>query len=130
MNVATGRGIQIYEINGPLFFGAAAAFKEALSDIAQRPRVIILRMGRVPAIDATGLRTLADIVHRFRREGTLVILSELHPQPRVALERSPVMRAICAAANTAGSIFFQSSARMASSHFTATSCGTTLCALP
>jgi SulP family sulfate permease len=91
MNVATGRGIQIYEINGPLFFGAAAAFKEALSDIAQRPRVIILRMGRVPAIDATGLRTLADIVHRFRREGTLVILSELHPQPRVALERSPVM---------------------------------------
>ncbi|HXB23613.1 MAG TPA: SulP family inorganic anion transporter [Gemmatimonadaceae bacterium] len=91
MNVATGRDIQIYEINGPLFFGAAAAFKEALSDIAQRPRVIILRMGRVPAIDATGLRTLADIVHRFRREGTLVILSELHPQPRVALERSPVM---------------------------------------
>ena len=91
MNVATGRGIQIYEINGPLFFGAAAAFKEALSDIAQRPRVIILRMGRVPAIDATGLRTLADIVHRFRREGTLVILSELHPQPRAALERSPVM---------------------------------------
>jgi len=91
MNVAAGRGIQIYEINGPLFFGAAAAFKEALSDIAQRPRVIILRMGRVPAIDATGLRTLADIVHRFRREGTLVILSELHPQPRVALERSPVM---------------------------------------
>jgi SulP family sulfate permease len=91
MNVATGRGIQIYEINGPLFFGAAAAFKEALSDIARRPRVIILRMGRVPAIDATGLRTLADIVHRFRREGTLVILSELHQQPRVALERSPVM---------------------------------------
>jgi SulP family sulfate permease len=91
MNVATGRGIQIYEINGPLFFGAAAAFKEALSDIAQRPRVIILRMGRVPAIDATGLRTLADIVHRFRREGTLVILSELHPQPRAALEQSPVM---------------------------------------
>jgi SulP family sulfate permease len=91
MNVATGRSIQIYEINGPLFFGAAAAFKEALSDIAQRPRIIILRMGRVPAIDATGLRTLADIVHRFRREGTLVILSELHPQPRVALERSPVM---------------------------------------
>jgi sulfate permease, SulP family len=91
MNLAAGHGIQIYEINGPLFFGAAAAFKQALSDIANRPRVIILRMGRVPAIDATGLRTLADIVHRFRREGTLVILSELHAQPRQALERSPVM---------------------------------------
>ncbi len=91
MNVAAGRGIQIYEINGPLFFGAAAAFKQTLSDIAKRPNVIILRMGRVPAIDATGLRTLADIVHRFRRDGTRVILSELHAQPRQALERSPVM---------------------------------------
>jgi sulfate permease, SulP family len=91
MNVAAGRDIQIYEMSGPLFFGAATAFKQALSDIANRPRVIILRMGRVPAIDATGLRTLADIVHRFRREGTLVILSELHAQPRHALERSPVM---------------------------------------
>lgn len=91
MNVAAGRGIQIYEINGPLFFGAAAAFKQTLSDIAKRPDVIILRMGRVPAIDATGLRTLADIVHRFRRDGTRVILSELHAQPRQALERSPVM---------------------------------------
>jgi sulfate permease, SulP family len=91
LNVAAGRDIQIYEINGPLFFGAAAAFKQALADIAQRPKVIILRMGRVPAIDATGLRTLGDIVHRFRRDGTLVVLSELHTQPRQALERSPVL---------------------------------------
>jgi SulP family sulfate permease len=86
-----GRGVDVYEINGPLFFGAAAAFKQALGDMASRPRVIILRMGRVPAIDATGLRTLADIVRRFRRDGTLVILAELHAQPREALERSPVM---------------------------------------
>ncbi|HZS57750.1 MAG TPA: SulP family inorganic anion transporter [Gemmatimonadaceae bacterium] len=91
LNVAAGRGIDTYEINGPLFFGAAAAFKQALGDIAKPPRVLILRMGRVPAIDATGLRTLADIVRRFRRDGTLVILSELHAQPRQALERSPVM---------------------------------------
>jgi sulfate permease, SulP family len=83
--------VEVYEINGPLFFGAAASFKHALSEIARRPRVIILRMGRVPAIDATGLRTLADIVHRFRHEGTLVILSELHAQPHQALTRSPVM---------------------------------------
>lgn len=74
-----------------MFFGAAAAFKQTLGDIAKRPKVMILRMGRVPAIDATGLRTLADVVHRFRRDGTLVILAELHPQPRQALERSPVM---------------------------------------
>jgi MFS superfamily sulfate permease-like transporter len=43
---------------------------------------MILRMGRVPAIDATGLRRLADLVHQLRPEGTLVILSELYAQPR------------------------------------------------
>jgi SulP family sulfate permease len=85
-----GQEVEIYEINGPLFFGAASTFKQALADIARRPRVLILRMGRVPAIDATGLRTLADIVGRFRREGTLVILSELHAQTRLALGRSAV----------------------------------------
>jgi sulfate permease, SulP family len=86
-----GRGVDVYEINGPLFFGAAMAFKQALSDVAKRPQVLILRMGLVPAIDATGLRTLGDIVSQFRRQGTLIILSELHPQPRQALLRSAVM---------------------------------------
>jgi len=85
------RGVTVYEISGPLFFGAAAAFKETIGSVSKRPRVIILRMGRVPAIDATGLRTLADIVRQFRREGTLVILSELFAQPRAALQRSTVM---------------------------------------
>lgn len=86
-----GRGVEVYEVSGPFFFGAAAAFRDAISRIGSRPKVLILRMGRVPDIDATGLRTLADIVRRFRRDGTLVILSELHPQPRHALHRSTVL---------------------------------------
>jgi sulfate permease, SulP family len=85
------RGVQIYEIAGPLFFGAAAMFKEALGNISKRPSVLIIRMGYVPVVDATGLRTLADIVHRSRHEGTLVILCELHEQPAEALKRSTVL---------------------------------------
>lgn len=89
--VGAHRGIEIYEISGPLFFGAAATFHDALSRVANRRPVMILRMGRVPAIDATGLRRLADLVRRLRHEGTLVILSELHAQPREALGRSTVL---------------------------------------
>ena len=85
------RGVQVYEIAGPLFFGAAAMFREALSNVSKRPTVLIIRMGYVPVIDATGLRTLGDIVHRSRRDGTLVILCELHEQPSAALHRSTVL---------------------------------------
>ncbi len=84
-------GVDVYEISGPFFFGAAAEFKEAVSRIARRPKVMILRLGRVPVIDSTGLRVLADIVRRLRREGTLVILAELFEEPRAALARSAVI---------------------------------------
>jgi SulP family sulfate permease len=89
--IGAHRGIEIYEINGPLFFGAAAAFHDALSRVANRQPVMILRMGRVSAIDATGLRRLADLIRRLRREGTLVILCGLHSQPRAAVSRSTVL---------------------------------------
>ncbi|MGH7698979.1 MAG: STAS domain-containing protein, partial [Gemmatimonadales bacterium] len=70
------------------FFGAAETFKDRLRQIAARPQVFILRMRHVPAIDSTGLHALRDLVARSRREGTLVILSDVHAQPVVALERS------------------------------------------
>jgi len=53
-----------------------------------RPKVLILRMRHVPAIDSTGLHALRDLVHRSRHDGSLVILSDVHAQPVVALERS------------------------------------------
>jgi len=81
-------GVEVYEINGPFFFGAAETFKERLGRIAQRPKVLILRMRHVPAIDSTGLHALRDLVHRSRHDGTLVLLSDVHAQPVVALERS------------------------------------------
>jgi SulP family sulfate permease len=81
-------GVDVYEINGPFFFGAAETFKDTLARVAGKPKVLILRMRRVPVIDATGLHTLKDVVHRSRRDGTMVLLCEVQPQPLQALRRS------------------------------------------
>ena len=81
-------GVEVYEISGPFFFGAAEMFRDRLTRIAGRPKVLILRMRHVPAIDSTGLHTLRDLVRRSRGEGTLVVLADVHAQPVVALERS------------------------------------------
>src|SRR5690242_11890180 len=87
-------GVEIYEINGPFFFGAAETFKDTLARVARKPRVLILRMRRVPVIDATGLHTLTDVVHRSRGDGTLVLLSEVQAQPLQALQRSILIEEI------------------------------------
>jgi SulP family sulfate permease len=81
-------GVQVYEITGPFFFGAAEMFKDRVGRIAGKPKVLILRLRHVPVIDSTGLHALRDVVQRSRKEGTLVILSDVHAQPVVALERS------------------------------------------
>jgi sulfate permease, SulP family len=87
-------GVEIYEINGPFFFGAAETFKDTLARVARKPRVLILRMRRVPVIDATGLHALTDVVRRSRGDGTLVLLSEVQPQPLQALRRSVLIEEI------------------------------------
>lgn len=85
------RGVEIFEINGPFFFGAAEKFKEAFGQVGTRPKVLIIRMRDVPAIDSTGMRALKDVVHRSRRDGTLVLLSDVHSQPLVAMSRSGLL---------------------------------------
>ena len=81
-------GVEVYEITGPFFFGAAETLRDRLGRFAARPKVLILRMRHVPAIDSTGLHALRELVKRGRHEGTLVLLSDVHAQPVVALERS------------------------------------------
>jgi SulP family sulfate permease len=84
-------GVEIFEINGPFFFGAAESFKEAIGQVAGRPKVLIIRMRDVPAIDSTGMHALKDVVHRSRRDGTLVLLSDVHSQPLIAMTRSGLL---------------------------------------
>ena len=83
--------VQIYAVDGPFFFGAAAKFRETLEQVAGRPRVLVLLMRNVPAIDSTGINALRDIVRRFRAGGTRVMLVGVHAQPMAALSRSPLL---------------------------------------
>lgn len=91
---AVPRGAEVYEITGPFFFGAAATFKDTLARVAGKPKVLIIRMRAVPAIDSTGIHALRDVVRRSRKDGTLVLLSDVHMQPLVALSRSDALAEI------------------------------------
>jgi SulP family sulfate permease len=84
-------GVEVYEINGPFFFGAAEKFKDTLSEVSKKPKVLIIRMRHVPAIDSTAMHALRDLVRRTRRDGTVVFFSDVHAQPLVALGRSELL---------------------------------------
>jgi SulP family sulfate permease len=87
---ALPREVQVYAINGPFFFGAADRFKNMLNEVAERPRVLVLRLRDVPVIDSTGLSALLDVVRRSQKEGTRVLLAEVQEPVRRVIERSRV----------------------------------------
>jgi SulP family sulfate permease len=84
-------GVLVYEVNGPFFFGAADRFRDTLSQVERQPKVMIVRMRNVPAIDSTGLRALTDVWEKNRVAGTLLLLSDVHAQPMMALARSELL---------------------------------------
>lgn len=69
------RGVEVFEINGPFFFGAADKFRDMLREIQTKPKILILRMRHVPSIDATGMRALEDLHEQSRRDKTQIIIS-------------------------------------------------------
>ena len=81
------KGVEVYEIDGPFFFGAAETFKSTLARVAARPKVLIVRLRHVPAIDSTGLHALDDLRRRCERDKTLLLLADVHAQPLIAMER-------------------------------------------
>ena len=84
-------GVEVYEINGPFFFGAAELFKDTLARVARKPKVLIIRMRNVLALDSTAMHALKDVVRRTNGDGTTVLLADVHMQPLVALTGSPVL---------------------------------------
>jgi sulfate permease, SulP family len=74
------KNVEVFEVTGPLFFGAAYKFKEAIKQIEKPPRVLIIRMRQVPIIDATGIKTIEEVYKESRRHGTTLILSEVHSE--------------------------------------------------
>ena len=87
-------GVEIYEINGPFFFGAAQKFRDRVESLTGRPDVLILRMRWVSAIDSTAIQALRNVVQQSRRQGTAVFLCELPPDPTRVLLRSAAMATI------------------------------------
>ena len=84
-------GVQVYEINGPLFFGAAQNFKQALMDIHRKSSILVIRMRFVPIIDATGLHNLKEVIKDFRSRKTQVVLSGVQPEVYEALREGGVL---------------------------------------
>jgi SulP family sulfate permease len=97
-------GVEVYEVNGPFFFGAADKIKDVLTEIAKPPKVFILRMRNVPAIDATGIHALEQMAKKCRHEGTTLILTEIRQQPLRALVRARKLEAVGGRENLAKSI--------------------------
>lgn len=81
-------GVEVYEINGPFFFGAANNLRDALDQVEKPPRVIILRMRHVPHIDATGLHALREFHRRCLRDGTVLLLGGVHAHPLFEMAKS------------------------------------------
>jgi SulP family sulfate permease len=82
------RGVALYEIAGPLFFGAAQNAMGTLDAIAADVKVVILGLGRVPVIDATGLVALESALERLRRARKFVIIAGPLPEPRHVFEKA------------------------------------------
>ncbi len=89
------KGVSVYEIDGPFFFGVATKFDEMMrSTMVSKPRVRIIRMRKVPFIDSTGLHNLEILITSSKREGIDIVLSGVNPQVRGALEHSGIDRLV------------------------------------
>lgn len=73
------KGVEVYEIDGPFFFGVADLLKDTLAGLEWPPRVFILRLRKVPTMDATGLHALEEFHDKCRRDGTVLVLSGVRP---------------------------------------------------
>ncbi len=84
--------VLIYEINGPLFFGAAQTFTDTMKTVGDKHRVLILRMRHVPFIDATGLHRLQDIINTMQRRNMRVLLTDVQPDVRHAMRDAGILK--------------------------------------
>ena len=81
-------GVEVYEINGPYFFGIANKFEELMAAMDNHPKVRVIRMRRVPFIDSTGIHNLQNLCEMSHREGTHIVLSGVMPNVYAVLEHN------------------------------------------
>jgi SulP family sulfate permease len=81
-------GVEVYEINGPYFFGAGNKFEDLMGGFGKRPKVRIIRMRKVPFIDSTGLHNLENMCLMSQKEGITVVLSGVNEKVEAVLNRN------------------------------------------
>ena len=87
-HLAIPEGVEVYEINGPYFFGIATKFEDIMARFGDRPKIRIIRMRKVPFIDSTGIHNLTTLCEMSQKENIHIILSGVNPQVHATLEKS------------------------------------------
>ena len=82
------KGVEVYEINGPYFFGIATKFEEIMSELGDRPKVRIVRMRKVPFIGSTGIHNLTNLCEMSKKENIQIVLSGVNEKVHQILEKS------------------------------------------
>lgn len=82
------KGVQVFEIHGPFFFGAANKFKDTLSIVKRPPLVLILRMRHIAFMDATALRAFEEMLDKAVQDNTRVLLSGVRPELKTVLDKT------------------------------------------
>ena len=83
------KGVEVYEINGPYFFGAGNKFEEIMGTLShQRPKVRIIRMRKVPFVDSTGIHNLTNLCLMSKQDGIQVVLSGVNPKVQQTLHKA------------------------------------------
>ena len=84
-------GVLVFGIEGPFFFGAIEQFERALAQTNTDPSVLVLRLRRVPFVDITGMQTIEDVIHKLRKRGVRVVLTEANGRVREKLVRAGIL---------------------------------------
>lgn len=84
----------VYRIDGPFFFGAAEKLESTLERVQLHVETVIIRLGRVPFMDATGMQTLAEIIERLQRRHIRVLLCGIHPGLIEGLQRAEILQLV------------------------------------
>ncbi len=87
------RGVLVYDIAGPMFFGAVQNVERALLETRTDPRAMVIRMRRVPFMDITGIQLLEDVMRKLRKRGVTVVLCEANERVKAKLVRAGLIPA-------------------------------------
>jgi SulP family sulfate permease len=82
------KAVEVYEIEGPFFFGVASKFEETMKQIGDKPLIRIIRMRKVPFIDSTGIHNLTNLIKISKKDKIQILLSGVNAKVRESLEKA------------------------------------------